>query len=141
MCSTNMENNKSITQEQILCFQMSKYSSSIKKAIEWLRLQYLLLSFLLMLLLLNFFQIAKCFAKHRFKLCSLLFDVEIYSAMSILCCSRLNLTVANCLYSIKFIHLLLFMCLRSSLSPCFISKQFGVRRFMLCAIFALFWLH
>ena len=75
------------------------------------------------------------------KPCSLLLDVETHSAMSILCCSQLNLTVANCLYSIKFIHLLLFMYLRSSLSPCFISKQFGVRRFMLCAIFALFWLH
>ena len=130
--STNMENNKSIPQEQISCFQMSKYSSS-KKAIEWLRLQYLLLSFLLMLLLLNFFQIAICFAKHRFKLCSLLFDIERYSAMGILCCSQLNLTVANCLYSIKFIHLLLFLCFRSLLSPCFILYQFLTRRYMLCA--------
>ena len=38
--------------------------------------------------------------------------IETYSAMSILCCSQLNLTVANCLYSIKFIHLLLFLCFR-----------------------------
>ena len=46
------------------------------------------------------------------KPCSLLLDVETHSAMSILCCSQLNLTVANCLYSIKFIHLLLFLCFR-----------------------------
>ena len=35
--------------------------------------------------------------------------------MSLLCCSQLILTVANCLYSIKFIHLLLFLCFRSAI--------------------------
>ena len=136
MCSMNIENNKSIPQEQISCFQMSNYSSSLK-AIEWLRLQYLLSSFLFMLLLLNFFQIAICFAKHGFKLCSLL--LETYSGMSILCCSQLNLTVANCLYSIKFIHLLLYLCFRSSLSSsCFTLYQFFTERYAV-RYFALFW--